>query len=129
MARNAMSDLPSPPAGHIPPSEVSHDPGGVTKTTAAPAKTNTLAVLSLAIGIASPFGHVIPLIGGFGLALTAIITGYLAQHQIKERGELGKGMATVGMTIGVVHLLFLPMLITAMLYFYFFSNIFNSVRH
>ena len=67
-------------------------------------QTNTLAVVSLVAGIGSFFAHIIPGVGGFTVALVAAITGYMARNQIKQTGEEGMWMATVGMIIGIVHM-------------------------
>ena len=67
-------------------------------------QTNTLAIVSLAAGVGSFFAHVIPGIGGFTVAVVAIVTGYMARNQIKQTGEQGMGMATAGMIIGIVHI-------------------------
>ena len=76
-------------------------PGGAA-TAAAP--TNNMAVVSFVAGIASFFAHVIPVIGGFTVAIVAIITGFIARGQIKRSGEQGMWMANAGIIIGVVHL-------------------------
>ena len=65
---------------------------------------NTLAVVSLVAGILSFFGHIIPFVGGFTLALVAIITGHMARNQIRRTGEAGMGLATAGLVIGYIHL-------------------------
>jgi len=65
---------------------------------------NTLAVVSLVAGILSFFGHLIPFVGGFTLALVAIITGHMARNQIRKTGEGGMGLATAGLVIGYIHL-------------------------
>jgi uncharacterized membrane protein len=78
--------------------------------------TNTLAVVSLVAGIGSFFAHVIPGVGGFTVALVAVITGYMARKQIRETGEPGMGMATAGMVIGIIHLALLFLLIIAVLF-------------
>jgi hypothetical protein len=72
------------------------DPGPA----AAPRPVNTLAVVSLAAGIA---GYVLPhpFIGG----LVAIVTGHIARGQIRRTGEGGAPLATAGMILGYVHLL------------------------
>jgi hypothetical protein len=85
-------------------------------TPAAGTHTNTLAVVSLVAGIGSFFAHVIPGIGGFTVALIAVITGYMARKQIRETGEQGMGMATAGMVIGIIHLALLFLLIIAVLF-------------
>ena len=79
-------------------------------------RTNTLAVVSLVAGIGSFFAHIIPGVGGFTVALIAVITGYMARKQIRETGEQGMGMATAGMIIGIVHLVLLGLLVIAVLF-------------
>jgi hypothetical protein len=79
-------------------------------------RTNTLAVVSLAAGIGSFFAHIVPGVGGFTVALIAVITGYMARKQIKETGEQGMGMATAGMIIGIVHLALLGLLVIALIF-------------
>jgi hypothetical protein len=111
------SDLPPPPPAaepaHAPTqivgqqvepsSTVPHNPGA--PLTAAPAgQTNSLAIISLVAGIGSFFAHIIPGLGGFTVAVVAIITGYMARNQIKQTGEQGMGLATAGMIIGIVHI-------------------------
>jgi hypothetical protein len=72
-------------------------------------------VVSLVAGIASFFGHVIPFLGGFTLALVAIVTGHMARNQIKQTGEAGMGLATAGLVIGYIHVA----LIAAVFVFFF----------
>lgn len=60
--------------------------------------TNTLAIVSLAFGIASYV--VLPVIGAF----VAIVTGHMARGQIKRTGEGGNGFALAGLILGYVHL-------------------------
>jgi hypothetical protein len=86
--------------------------GGSVATSGA---NNTLAVVSLVAGIASFFGHIIPFLGGFTLALVAIVTGHMARNQIKQTGEAGMGFATAGLVIGYIHLA----LIAAVFVFFF----------
>jgi hypothetical protein len=76
-------------------------PGGYATTSPT---NNTLAVVSLVAGIASFFGHLIPFVGGFTLALVAIITGHMARGQIRSTGESGMSMATAGLVIGYIHM-------------------------
>jgi hypothetical protein len=87
-----------------PTTSVPHVPPGQLYTPAAASKTNSLAVISLVAGIGSFFAHIIPGVGGFTVALVAVITGYMARRQIRQTGEQGMGMATAGMVIGIVHL-------------------------
>ena len=79
-------------------------------------QTNTLAVVSLATGIGSFFAHIIPGVGGFTVALIAVVTGFMARKQIRETGEQGMGMATAGMIIGIVHLALLILLVIAVIF-------------
>jgi Domain of unknown function (DUF4190) len=79
-------------------------------------RTNTLAVVSLVAGIGSFFAHILPGVGGFTVALIAVITGYMARRQIRETGEQGMGMATAGMIIGIVHLALLGLLVIALIF-------------
>ena len=102
-------NLPTPPPTQItgqqtePSTAVPHTPG-LPMTTVRPGQTNSLAIISLVAGIGSFFAHVIPGIGGFTIAVVAIVTGYMARNQIKETGEQGMGLATAGMVIGIVHI-------------------------
>ena len=61
--------------------------------TAPAARTNALAVASLACG----FGQF--LIGPLA-TIPAIALGHMARHQIKQTGEQGAMMALVGLTLG-----------------------------
>jgi hypothetical protein len=79
-------------------------------------RTNTLAMVSLIAGIGSFFAHVVPGVGGFTVALIAVVTGFMARRQIKETGEQGMGMATAGMIIGIVHLALLGLLVIALIF-------------
>jgi hypothetical protein len=60
--------------------------------------TNTLAVVSMVLGIASFF--ILPVVG----AIAAVITGHMARGQIRQTGEGGSGMALAGLILGYVHL-------------------------
>ena len=75
--------------------------GGSAYTTTA---TNNLAVVSFVAGIASFFAHIVPVIGGFTVAVIAIVTGFVARGQIKRSGEQGMWMANAGIIIGFVHI-------------------------
>ena len=75
---------------------------GVALSMARP--NNTLAVVSLVAGILSFFGHIVPFLGGFTLALIAIVAGHVARNQIKQTGEGGSGFAVAGMVIGYIHI-------------------------
>jgi Domain of unknown function (DUF4190) len=68
------------------------------------AQTNSLALVSLVSGALSFFAHVVPIVGGFTVAIVAIITGFMARGQIKRTGEQGIWMANVGIILGFVHL-------------------------
>jgi hypothetical protein len=92
-------------------------PGGPIYTAAgAGSTTNTLAIVSLVAGIGSFFAHIVPGVGGFTVALIAVITGYMARKQIRETGEQGMGMATAGMIVGIVHIALLVLLVIAFIF-------------
>jgi len=129
------SDLPgSPPAKPSgsptqitgqqvePSTTVPHSPGGAIYSPAG-TRTNTLALVSFATGALSFFGHIIPGIGGFTMAMIAVITGFMARRQIKETGEQGMGMATAGMIIGIAHLLLIFLVVIALLIFIFVMGV------
>jgi hypothetical protein len=86
-------------------------------------KTNTLAIVSLALGIGSFFAHVLPLLGGSIVAIAAIITGFMARRQIRETGEQGMGIATAGMIIGIAHLLLVFLVVIALIFLIFVMGI------
>ena len=65
---------------------------------AASAQTNTMAVVSLATGIASWF--LLPVVG----AVVAIVTGHMAKREIRQTGEQGDSFATIGLLLGYLHL-------------------------
>ena len=129
------SDLPGPPPGkessptHIvgqqvePSSTVPLGPPGGLYVPAAGTKTNTLAVVSLVTGIGSFFAHILPGVGGFTVALVAVVTGYMARKQIKESGEQGMGIATIGMIIGIAHLALILIAIIAVLFIIFVMGV------
>jgi hypothetical protein len=60
------------------------------------ARTSTLAIISLIGGITG--WTVLPFLG----AIVAVITGHMAQSEIKKSGGMitGKGMATAGLILG-----------------------------
>ncbi len=76
-------------------------PGGYS---APGTRTNSLAVISLVAGILSFFGHIVPIVGGFVVAVVAIVTGFIARGQIKQTGEQGMWMANAGIIIGFIHI-------------------------
>ena len=112
------SDIPPPPplsqpaasptqiAGQqsAPSTAVPHTPGLQVQGAGIAGQTNSLAVVSLVAGIGSFFAHIIPGVGGFTVAVVAIVTGIMARNQIKQTGEGGMGMATAGIIIGAVHI-------------------------
>ena len=92
-------------------------------TPATGAQTNSLAVISLVAGIGSFFAHVIPGIGGFTVAIVAVVTGFMARNQIKRTGEQGMGFATAGIIIGFVHLALLGLGLLVLLFLIFVLGI------
>jgi len=113
-----MAGQQSAPTSTVPPAPI-----GPTYTAAAGTRTNTLAIVSLVAGIASFFGHIIPGLGGFTIALIAVITGYLARKQIRETGEKGMGIATAGMVIGAAHMVLIVLLVVGLLFAIFVLGI------
>jgi hypothetical protein len=125
-------DLPAQPstpptqiAGQqiAPSSSVPMGPSGPLYTPAAGTRTNTLAVVSLVTGIGSFFAHIVPGVGGFTVALIAVVTGYMARKQIRETGEQGMGLATAGMVIGAIHLALIVIAVFAILFLIFVVGI------
>jgi hypothetical protein len=100
-------------------------------TPAAGTTTNTLAIVSLAAGIGSFFAHILPGVGGFTVALVAVVTGYMARKQIKQTGEQGMGIATAGMIIGIAHLVLIVLLVILVLFLIFVLGLtlFGASRH
>ena len=113
-----------------PSTTVPHIPGGAIYSPAG-TRTNTLAIVSLAAGIGSFFAHIIPGLGGFTVALIAVVTGYMARKQIKEAGEQGMGIATAGMIIGIAHLALIILVVIVVLFAIFALGIalFSSAKH
>jgi hypothetical protein len=87
----------------------------------APAKTNTLAIVSL---IASISGFVIlPFIG----SVVGVITGHMSLNQLKTSGEQGRGMALAGTIVGWVGLgLAIIGIIAAIAFFAFFMSVYQQ---
>ncbi|PTT16455.1 DUF4190 domain-containing protein [Microbacterium sp. HMWF026] len=63
-----------------------------------PARTNTLAIVSLIASIVGVF--VLPVIG----QIVGIVTGHMSLSQIKARAEKGRGLAVAGLIVGYVTL-------------------------
>jgi hypothetical protein len=74
-----------------------------------PARTNQMAVASLIAGIVSWLCF--PVLG----ALLAILFGHMARSQIRQTGEAGSGMATVGIWLGYIHFAVLVLAIVAVI--------------
>lgn len=93
--------------------------------------TNSLAVVSLVAGVLSFFAHVIPGVGGFTVAIVAIITGYMGRQQIKQTGEQGMWMATAGMVIGFIHIALIGVVVLLLIFLIFVLGLtlFGMSRH
>lgn len=65
---------------------------------AMPARTNTLAIVSLIASVVGVF--VLPVIG----QIVGIVTGHMSLSQIKARAEKGRGLAVAGLIVGYVTL-------------------------
>ncbi|WP_109209360.1 MULTISPECIES: DUF4190 domain-containing protein [Microbacterium] len=87
----------------------------------APAKTNTLAIVSLVASIASFV--ILPFIG----SIVGVITGHMSLNQLKTSGEQGRGMALAGTIVGWVGLgLAILGIVAAILFFSFFVAAYQS---
>ena len=78
-----------------------------------PARTNPLAIASLACGVGQPFT-------GMLSTIPAIVLGHMARREIRRTGEDGAGLATVGLVLGwigfallVVACLFIAVIVSA----------------
>lgn len=117
---------PPPPPTQIvgqqsaPSTAVPHTPGLQVQGTAGN-QTNTMAIISLTAAIGSFFAHIIPGIGGFTVALIAVITGFVARNQIKQSGQSGMGLATAGIIIGFVHMGLLVVGVIALILIFIFG--------
>ncbi len=94
-----------------------HPAPGLQGYTPSGTQTNSLAIVSLASAFLSFFAHVIPVVGGFTVALIAIITGFMARSQIRRSGEQGMWMANVGILVGFIHIALGLVLIMVLIFF------------
>jgi hypothetical protein len=101
--------VPPPPGAAPPGSGYGYTPPPPGTPGYGARKTNTLAVVSLVLGIAQFV--ICPVIGAIG----AIITGHIAQGQIKRSQgvESGRGMARAGTILGYVGLALFVLAIVA----------------
>jgi len=122
------------PSGELPPSQGRQtqiagqqvEPSTVVPHTphlGATPQNNSLALVSLITGILSYLGHVVPIVGGSTLAIVAIVTGYIARNQIKETGEDGMTMATIGIILGVINLALVAIIVLVVIFFIFVLGI------
>jgi hypothetical protein len=83
---------PPPPGGGFPP------PGGPVPGgyPGVPAKTNTMAIISLVCSCVGLFCGIGSIIG--------IVLGIMARNQIKQSGENGEGLAMAGIIVGAISL-------------------------
>jgi len=66
--------------------------------------TNSLAVASLILGLVQPFTM-------FLTTIPAVVCGHVARRQIRRTGESGRGLATAGLTVGWIGVVFLTLMI------------------
>ncbi|WP_052676770.1 DUF4190 domain-containing protein [Microbacterium trichothecenolyticum] len=87
----------------------------------APAKTNTLAIVSLIASISAFV--ILPFIG----SVVGVITGHMSLNQLKTSGEQGRGMALAGTIVGWVGLgLAILGTIAAILFFSFLAGMYGQ---
>ena len=91
---------PPPPPGVGNPGAHGQPYGGYPY--APPRTTNGFAIASMVLGILWLYW--------FG-SILALVFGYVAQSQIRERGEAGGGMATAGIVLGWIGVGFLALFI------------------
>lgn len=92
-----------PPGGQSPPAgQWAPPPGSPLPGYGPPQSTNGLAIASMVLGILWIYW-----IG----SILALIFGYIAKNQIKQRNEAGGGMATAGIVLGWVGIGFLVILV------------------
>ena len=115
----------------VPSTTVPPGPAGPLYRSSTVAPTNNLAVVSLVAAVLSFFSHVVPFVGGFAVAIVAIVTGHMARQQIRQTGEQGMWMATLGMVIGIVHVALIGIVVLAVLFVIFVLGIalFGFGRH
>ena len=82
---------PIPPYGQVPPH--GQVPYGYGYPYLPPQRTNGLAIASMVLGILWIYW-----LG----SILALVFGYIARSQIRERGEAGGGMAIAGIVLGWV---------------------------
>jgi Domain of unknown function (DUF1707)/Domain of unknown function (DUF4190) len=73
-----------------------------------PAGTNSLAIASMVLGVAEFFT------GGL-TAIPAVICGHVARRQMKQTAQRGDGLATSGLVLGYMAIIFWSVLIAASL--------------
>ena len=76
-------------------------------------RTNQMAVISIATGVAS--WVLLPIIG----AVVAVVTGHIARREIRQTGESGDGLAIIGLVLGYAHLLVALLIVGFILLFLF----------
>jgi hypothetical protein len=82
---------PSPPGGGQPGATPAPPPYGYPQAR----PTNGLAIASLVCGLLQ---FAVPVV----MTVLALVFGYVARNQIRERGESGEGMAKAGIILGWV---------------------------
>lgn len=129
-----MSAQPPPPPSQItgqqsqPTTEVPYTPG--LAYTPSRQHYNTMSVISLVSGALAVFGHIVlPGIGGGTLAVVAIVTGFVGRREIRTTGEQGGWMATVGIVLGIIHLLAIALIIMLLIFGIFAFGTWALLHH
>ncbi len=53
------------------------------------------------------------------MAVIAIVTGFMARNQIRQTGEQGMALATIGIVVGIIHLVLILVLVLVVLFVIF----------
>ncbi|WP_375401284.1 DUF4190 domain-containing protein [uncultured Amnibacterium sp.] len=97
-----MTDPNMPPPGYTPPPGYAAPPPAYAPGQVA--RTNTLAIVALVLGIVVPIG--------------GIICGHIALRQIRRTGEQGHGLALAGTIIGYVLTVLILLIVVANILFF-----------
>jgi hypothetical protein len=78
------------------------------------ARNNPFAIAALVCGIVQ-FVLGLAIVGNIVCAIPAIVFGSIALHQIRTRGERGRGMAIAGLVLGILGVLYFALVIVGII--------------